>query len=273
MQEHTVFFVSDRTGITAESLGISLISQFEGLHFKPVTLPFVDSTQKALEVTQRINACAATEKTVPIVFSTIVDPAVREIISKTQSHYIDFFQTFIPDLEKTLGVPAQHLVGRMHGTYDTQAYNTRIDAVNFALAFDDGARTTGYDSADIILIGVSRCGKTPTCLYLAMQFGIRAANYPLTEEDLDKPYLPSFLEGHKSKLFGLTIDPLRLASIRAGRKPNSRYADLQQCIHEVKMVETLFQKQQIPFLSATHLSIEELATKILVIAQIERRLR
>jgi regulator of PEP synthase PpsR (kinase-PPPase family) len=273
MQERTVFFVSDRTGITAETLGISLISQFEGIHFKPITLPFVDSTEKALEVTNRINACAIAEQTTPLVFSTIVDPAIRSVLQNTQGHCVDFFQSFIPDLETTLGVKAHQLVGRVHGTYDKQAYNTRIDAVNFALAFDDGARTTGYDSADIILIGVSRCGKTPTCLYLAMQFGIRAANYPLTEEDLDQPQLPSFLESSKAKLFGLTIDPLRLASIRAGRKPNSRYADLQQCIHEIKAVESLFKKQHIPYLSATHLSIEELATKMLVIAHIDRRLR
>ena len=273
MQERTVFFVSDRTGITAETLGISLISQFEGVHFKPVMLPFVDSTEKALEVTNRINACAAAEQSLPLVFSTIVDPTIRALVSKSQSHYVDFFSTFIPDLEKTLHLKAEHLVGRVHGTRHTQAYNTRIDAVNFALAFDDGARTTGYESADIILIGVSRCGKTPTCLYLAMQFGIRAANYPLTEEDMHQMHLPSFLEGQKEKLFGLTIDPLRLASIRSGRKPNSRYADLQQCIHEVKTVETLFKRLQIPYLSATHLSIEELATKILVIANIERRLR
>jgi regulator of PEP synthase PpsR (kinase-PPPase family) len=186
---------------------------------------------------------------------------------------VDFFQSFLPDLEKTLGVHSQHLVGRMHGIHDKQAYNTRIDAVNFALTFDDGGRTTGYDSADIILIGVSRCGKTPTCLYLAMQFGIRAANYPLTEEDLIHPHLPAVLVNQKSKLFGLTIDPLRLASIRAARKPNSRYADLQQCLYEVKTVETLFKRENIPYLSATHLSIEELATKMLVIAQLDRRLR
>lgn len=273
MQERMVFFVSDRTGITAETLGISLISQFEGVTFKPVTIPFIDSTEKALEVTQRINDCAQKEHAPPIVFSTIVAPDIRQIVSKAEAHYIDFFESFIPGLEKTLERKAQHLVGRVHGTYDMQAYNTRIDAVNFALAFDDGARTTGYESADIILIGVSRCGKTPTCLYLAMQFGIRAANYPLTEEDLENTHLPPFLAAHKSKLFGLTIDPLRLASIRAGRKPNSRYADLQQCIQEVKTVESLFQREQIPYLSATHLSIEELATKMLVIANIERRLR
>lgn len=270
MEERTVFFVSDRTGITAETLGISLISQFDGIHFKHVTLPFVDSTQKAHEATNRINESAQKDQSTPLVFSTIVIPEIRDILINSRSHFVDFFQTFIPDLEKTLGVASKPIVGRTHGAYDVQAYNARIDAVNFALAFDDGIRTSGYEAADIILIGVSRCGKTPTCLYLAMQFGIRAANYPFTEEDLDHAQLPGFLLPYQHKLFGLTIDPLRLAAIRQGRRPDSQYANVEKCLFEIKTINRLFEREKIPYLNATHLSIEELATQIRMIAKLKQ---
>lgn len=268
MAERTVFFVSDRTGITAETLGVSLTSQFDGIDFKHITLPFVDSTEKAVEVTNTINTCAEKEAQSPVVFSTIVDPDIRNILVTAKAHYVDFFQTFIPDLEKAFGQPSKPIVGRTHGTYDIQAYNARIDAVNFALAYDDGIKNNGYEAADIILVGVSRSGKTPTCLYLAMQFGIRAANYPLTEEDLEHGQLPEFLRPHKAKLFGLIIDPIRLAAIRHGRRPDSQYADLQKCVFEIKTVKRLFEREKIPYLNATHLSIEELATQMRVIGQL-----
>jgi regulator of PEP synthase PpsR (kinase-PPPase family) len=267
----TVFFLSDRTGITAETLGLSLLSQFEGIHFTQVTLPFVDSIEKAVEATNRINQSISANEQKPIIFSTILIPEIRDLLQRSDGYYIDFFQTFLPGLEKELKTPASHVLGRSHGV--GHAYNTRIEAVNFSLNYDDGARTSGYDSADVILVGVSRCGKTPTSLYLAMQFGIRAANYPLTEEDIQGITLPKILKPFHKKLFGLTIDPKRLQAIRSSRSPNSRYATLEQCQREVKAVEDLFHHEKIPFLSSTNLSIEELATKLMVISGIERRLR
>jgi regulator of PEP synthase PpsR (kinase-PPPase family) len=148
---------------------------------------------------------------------------------------------------------------------------SRIDAVNFALDNDDGSKIKHYDKADIILVGVSRSGKTPTCLYLALQFGIKAANYPLTEEDLQNFSLPDVLKPHKHKIFGLTIDPERLAAIRNERKANSRYASLAQCYYETEEVEHLYQQEQISFLSTTDLSVEEISTKIMQKAKIKRK--
>ncbi|MBS0290479.1 MAG: kinase/pyrophosphorylase [Proteobacteria bacterium] len=269
--QRTVFFISDRTGITAENLGLSLISQFESINFIQITLPFVDTIEKAIAATQRINDHGQIHNEKPIVFATIVNPDIRKILQNSHACYLDFFHTFIPILEKELNLTSSNVMGLSHGV--NHAYNTRIEAVNFALNYDDGARTSGYDRADVILIGVSRCGKTPTSLYLAMHFGIRAANYPLTEEDLQAITLPKLLRAHKAKLFGLTIDPKRLHTIRSSRSPDSKYATLAQCEREVKIVEGLFQAEKIPFLSSTNLSIEELATKLMDITGIERRLR
>ncbi|WP_075067085.1 posphoenolpyruvate synthetase regulatory kinase/phosphorylase PpsR [Candidatus Berkiella aquae] len=273
MAQRTVFFISDRTGITAETLGLSLISQFEGIPFIHVTLPFVDSAEKARETTQRINQAYQQDGAQPLVFATIVDPEIRSLLEKCDGFYIDFFKTFIPGLENELKMASANVMGRIHGVGDSNVYNTRIEAVNYALNYDDGARTNGYDTADVILVGVSRCGKTPTSLYLAMQFGIRAANYPITEEDLHSTQLPKALRPYQHKLFGLTIDPKRLHAIRSSRRPNSQYAQLAQCENEVKTVEAMFHQENIPYLSSTNLSIEELATKLMVISGIERRLR
>lgn len=272
-KQRTVFFLSDGTGITAETLGLSLITQFEGIHFNQVTLPFIDSIEKAREAVERINQSARDEGEKPLVFATNVIPTFREILNKSNACYLDFFHTFIPVLEKELGVSSANVMGRSHGVKNTNAYNTRIEAVNFALNFDDGARTSHYELADMILVGVSRCGKTPTSLYLAMQYGIRAANYPITEEDLPSFRLPKLLEPHRAKLLGLTIDPVRLHAIRTHRRPNSQYATPEQCRQEVKAVEAIFDRENIPYLSSTNLSIEELATKLMVISGIERKLR
>lgn len=273
MKRRTVIFLSDRTGITAETLGHSLISQFETIQLTHVTLPFIDSIEKAQEATLRFQQAYDADGEKPLVFATVLNPEIRAILEKGQCYFIDFFKTFIPELEKELKIPSSNISGKIHSAENAQAYNTRIESVNFALNYDDGARTSGYDSADVILIGVSRCGKTPTSLYLAMQFGIRAANYPLTDQDLESHTLPKILRPYRSKLFGLTIDPKRLHAIRSHRRPNSQYADEAQCAKEVYAVEAMFQHENIPYLSSTNLSIEELATKMMVITGISRRLR
>lgn len=273
MKQRTAFFLSDRTGITAETLGHSLISQFEHIDFTQITLPFVDSIDKAHEAKDRINKARANDNCRPIAFATIVNPEIRDIIMGADAFFLDFFKTFIPPLERELELTSSNQIGRIHGMKDLDTYNTRIEAVNFALNYDDGAKTHDYDDVDVILIGVSRSGKTPTSLYLAMQFGLRVANYPLAEQDIESEQLPVWLKKYKKKIFGLTIDPVRLQAIRQGRRPNSQYSDLKQCQREVQRVETMFQMENIPFLNATHLSIEELATRLLVITGIERRLR
>jgi regulator of PEP synthase PpsR (kinase-PPPase family) len=260
--KRAVFFVSDRTGITAEAFGHTLLTQFEGVEFETIRCPFVDSGEKATLLVRRINEIAA-QGARPLVFSSLVDPALRELVAASHGVLFDLFEMFIGPLEAELGARTTQAIGRAHGMGVYSAYKTRIDAVNFALVTDDGVTTRRYAEADIILIGVSRSGKTPTCLYLALHYGIRAANYPLTEEDLRAHRLPGSLQPYRSQLFGLTIDPARLQQIRTERRPGSPYATLDVCRQEVKAAEALFQQERIAFLNTSTISIEEISTTIL----------
>jgi [pyruvate, water dikinase]-phosphate phosphotransferase / [pyruvate, water dikinase] kinase len=267
-----IFFVSDGTGITAETLGRSLLTQFKGIEFEFHTFPYVNSLDKAWEVVSKVDDFYQKNKAKPIIFSTIIDHNVIKILYEAKGMLVDFFQKFLDSLEIELGTKSSPEVGLSHGAKNYDNYMLRISAINYALANDDGANTNEYQHADIILIGVSRCGKTPTCLYLALQFGLFAANYPLTEEDLNSSYLPKTLTPYREKLFGLTIDPLRLHQIRQERKANSRYSSIEQCTYELQMVVNLFNQEKIKYLDTTTRSIEELATEILQATKIKRKL-
>ena len=271
--KRTVFFISDGTGITAETLGHSLLAQFESIEFDQVTIPYVNSEAKVAAALSRINKASRDEGMQPVVFSTIISDHVRaELASKANAFCVDIFSSFLKPLETALGAVSSYSVGKSHSIVNNPGYQVRIDSVNFALDNDDGARTRHYDNADVILVGVSRSGKTPTCLYLALQFGIKAANYPLTEDDLDDLNLPRPLREHRQKLFGLSIDPERLTAIRTERKPNSRYASMNQCESEVRGAEALFNRFNIPFTNSTHASIEEISTNVIESAGLKRRL-
>ena len=271
--KRTAFFVSDGTGITAETLGHSMLSQFADIEFSQITLPYVSSDEKAHEAVARINRAAEEDGQAPVVFSTLVNDSPRQIISTCQGLVLDMFSAFLAPMEQELGVRSSHTVGQSHAIRDAEAYRIRIDAVHFALDNDDGARTRHYDQADVILIGASRTGKTPTCLYLALQFGLYAANYPLIEDDFDDLRLPDSLLPHRERLFGLSIDAERLMAIRSERKAGSRYASARQCEMEIRALEALYNKHSIPFLNATDLSIEEISTRILAMTGLQRRLQ
>ncbi|GAB3381276.1 kinase/pyrophosphorylase [Spongiibacter taiwanensis] len=257
------FFISDSTGITAETLGKSILAQFENLNFEHIIVPYVDNLEKAHAAVQRINRAAEERGVTPIIFDTLVNESIREVIATSQGIIVDVLGPFVRQLETALGEKPSSTVGRLkNADYDAN-YKNRIDAVNFALDNDDGARINRYDQAQIILIGVSRSGKTPTCLYLALQSGVFVANYPLTEEDLDDVRLPKALASHRERLFGLTIDPRRLMAIRTERRPDSPYSSLTRCEDEVRQAEALFRRFGIPYLDTTHASVEEIATRIL----------
>ena len=264
MAERTVFFVSDGTGITAETFGNSILAQFP-TRPRHVRRPFIDSVAKALVVVEEINHVAAAEGKRPIVFITLVDDSVRRIVTGPgcRALVLDMFATFVEPLELELGVKSNHRIGRFSDTAQSPEYGSRIEAINFSLAHDDGQSARNLDAADVILVGVSRSGKTPTSLYLAMQHGIKAANYPLIPEDFDRDALPATLVPFKAKCFGLTIDPERLAQVRHERRPGSSYASLSNCRREVTAAESLMRREGIAWLSSTHKSIEELSTTIL----------
>jgi len=273
MHRRTVFFVSDQTGVTAETMGHSLLTQFDGLAFRQVTLPFISSVDKAEEAVRKINATREADGAPPIVFSTLVKGELRSVVKRSEGLFLDFFDAFLRPLEDELGVKSTERAGRAHGIADQLVYSARIEATNFALAADDGGVTSNYDRAEVVLVGVSRSGKTPTCIYMAMQYGVFAANYPFTEEDFDSKQLPVALRAHSAKLFGLTIAPRRLQQIRNERRPGSRYASLAQCEYEVRCAESLFARYRIPQLDTTECSIEEIASRVIDRMGIERRLR
>jgi regulator of PEP synthase PpsR (kinase-PPPase family) len=270
-ERRTAFFISDRTGITAEMLGQSLLTQFEPVEFRRVTIPFVDSVEDAHAALAQINAAAAADGARPIVFSTLVDDDVRRVIEGVDALVLDMFEMFIVPLEAELGLRSSHAIGRSHSSANVKDYTQRIDAINYTLSHDDGVSNRNLEDADIILVGVSRSGKTPTCLYLALQFGLKAANYPLIPEDLENMKLPGALNGHKSRMYGLSIAPERLQQIRAERRPNTKYASLGNCRFEVQAAEALLREAGIPMLDSTTKSIEEIATTILHEAQLVRR--
>lgn len=263
MQQRTVFFISDSTGITAKTLGQSLLSQFEAIEFRKVMLPHIDSEERARAVVEQIRATYMAEGNRPIIFDTVINTRIRDIISASPGFMIDIFATFLSPLERELNSQSSYSVGKSHASTDDSRYRDRINAVHYAMDNDDGSNLGHYDQADIILVGVSRSGKTPTCLYLALNFGVYAANYPFTEEDFEQRRLPEVLGRHRDKLFGLTIDPDRLSAIRNERKPGSRYASPRQCAFEVAEVESLLQRYKIPRVDATHYSIEEIASRIM----------
>lgn len=266
-----MFYVSDRTAITAETIGHSLLAQFEGTpEYREVTIPYVDTPEKATEVIARINQAADADGVAPLVFSTLADPRTRAGIIQSRGLVLDLFHVFIGPMAKALSAAPVIKRTRSHRISNLSSYESRIGAIDYSLQHDDGARVKDYDKADIIMVGVSRSGKTPTCLYLAMQFGIRAANYPITEEDLQLSTLPVPLAPYRERLHGLTIDPKRLASIREERRPGSRYASVEQCRVEVRKVEALFKSFQIPFINSTNTSVEEISTRVVQTRGLER---
>ncbi len=268
--KRSVFFVSDRTGITVEALGRSLLTQFENITFEYFTLPFVDSKEKAEKAVAKINKDSEINGERAIVFASVVEPDIQQQLEEANGVILNFFNAFITPLENELNVQSNINIGKRHGIEDNQGYNHRIDALNFAMSCDDGVGIQNYEHAELIIVGVSRSGKTPTSLYLALHFGIYVANYPMTEEDLGQFKLPDFLKEHQHKLFGLTIDPQRLRSIRQERRPNSRYASIEQCREEISRVEKIFKQENIRYLNTTTRSVEEIATKILNKMRLER---
>lgn len=265
----TVFFVSDGTAITAETFGHSLLTQFSCVDFRQIRLPFVDTQNKARDAVGLIGRAAEADSNKPLVFSTIVDPHIGAVLTDANAHVFDMFATFMEPLEGILGVERSPRVGQAHGMGNSHAYEDRMEATNYALTHDDGI-SKKLGEADVILIGVSRSGKTPTCLYMALHYGVKAANYPLTEEDLEQPRLPAFLRDHRQKLFGLTINPDRLAQIRENRRPGSRYASLKQCRYEVDAADAMLRAEKVPSLSTTDSSVEELASRILLELGLQR---
>ena len=257
-----VFFLSNGTAITAETLGLSLLAQFPNHHFEIRTIPFVDTLEKAHAVSDEIDRSINEANQLPIVICTMGDVDLMKIINQSKAMVIDPFGDILPRLEKVLAAQ-HHEPGESHRTVNPSLYESRIDAIDYAMLHDDGGKTRNYDEADIILVGVSRSGKTPSCLYLALQFGIKAANYPITEEDMEFELLPEPLREFEQHLYGLTTDLNRLVSIRQERRPNSRYSSMEQCRYELRAVEQMYLRHNIKYINTSKMSVEEISARII----------
>ncbi len=268
----SVFFISDGTGITAETLGHSLLSQFQGINFRQVRMPFVTSMDMLQDCLHQIEEAQQVDGARPIVVSTLIEPAMAEKLRTSNALVLNLFETFIGRIETELGTKASHAVGQFHGRADSSDYAARIDAINFTLAHDDGVSNSDLDQAEVILVGVSRSGKTPTSLYLAIQFGLKAANYPLIPEDFECQRLPEVLGHYRHKLFGLSIAPERLAVIRRERRPDSAYASIENCRWEVEQAQKLMKKEGIRWLDSTTKSIEEISAALMQTIKLDRHL-
>ncbi len=266
-----VFFVSNSTGITIETLGRSLLYQFSSTRFESHSLRFIDTLEKAREAVLMINKIATETGARPIILGTLVKPELRDIVAGAQGLYLDIFDTFIAPIEEEIGCQAKLGMGRSHGIVDDEHYSDRIDAVNYSLKTDDGVGAREYSLADVILTGASRTGKTPTSLYLAMHYGLKAANYPIVDEELDSHCLPKALKDYKSKVFGLLVTPERLQNIRTKRRPDSQYSSLSQCQYEIRQTENLFQQENIPYFDVSSMSIEEISSNIMDMLKISSR--
>jgi regulator of PEP synthase PpsR (kinase-PPPase family) len=262
------FYISDGTAITSEVFGHALLSLFP-TQLEHITIPFVETPEQAHEAKEMINQSRCPQDGRAIVFHTFVDSELRDIIASADAMEYDFLGYFSTQIERELGIAAVPTTHRTHSMHE-KTYDNRIDAMNYALANDDGGNMKNMKDADIILVGVSRSGKTPTSLYLALQYGIRAANYPFVEEDMDSLKLPPEIKANKDKVFGLTITPQRLSAIRNERRANSRYASIRQCRIELKEVEMLYKKERIPYLDSTHFSVEEISAKIMAETGLQR---
>ncbi len=257
-----VFFLSNGTAITAETLGTSLLAQFPDHSFQTHTVPFVDTLKKTHAVVDDINRCIGETGHLPIVICTMGDEDLIKIVMQCNALVVDPFGDILPRLEKTLSAQ-HHQPGESHRTVNPSIYESRIDAIDYAMLHDDGGRMQNYDEAEIILVGVSRSGKTPSCLFLALQFGIKAANYPITEEDMDSEKLPEPVRPFKDRLYGLTTDLQRLMNIRQTRRPNSRYASSDQCRFELRAVEDMYLRHGIPYINTSRMSVEEISARII----------
>lgn len=272
MIDRYVFTVSDRTGITAESLGVSLLIHFPSLHFKTVALPFVDTPEKARDAARKINDAADRNGGPPLIFATLAGDEIRNIIAASNGVLFDLFDHFLAPLEKELGVASEHSIGSSHGVLNPNKYTARISALNYTMRTDDGMNSNHYDNAELVVIGVSRTAKTPTSLYLALHYGVSTANFPLLEEDLERARLPDKIIRHRNKLFGLTIDAALLQQIRQARYNKGRYAQLRQCQYEVSQAEALYRRERIPYVDTSARSVEEIATTIMHKVNLNREL-
>lgn len=258
-----VFFLSDSTGISAETMGNALLIQFPNLRFERTLIPFISSVDEARAVVARLNEALDTSPRTPLVFTTAASDEVRLELRRTRCPLIDFFDLHMQQVEAILDTPGERLAARLHGVGDIKRYNSRMQAIEYTIEHDDGQSVRSLDKAEVILVAPSRCGKTPTAMYLALQHGLFVANYPIVEEDLEVTELPRPVRHLRERCFGLMTSPQRLSAVRQERRPGSQYASLEQCTFELRRTEAMFKRHRLPVVDSSTKSVEEISTMIL----------
>ncbi len=256
-----VFFLSDSTGISAETMGNALLIQFPQLLFRRQLIPFITTPEEALRVVALLDA-AAEGPVRPIAFTTAATDEIRRVLHTTKCPMIDFFELHMTRVESILGVEGARVAAQLHGVGDVKRYNARMAAIEYAIEHDDGQSVRAMDLADIVLIAPSRCGKTPTTMYLALQHGLFVANYPLVDEDLESTDLPRPISHLRERCIGMLATPARLSEVRQQRRPNSRYASLEQCTWELRRAQGMYAANRLPVINSTTKSVEEMSTVI-----------
>jgi regulator of PEP synthase PpsR (kinase-PPPase family) len=257
-----VYFLSDSTGISAETMGNALLIQFPDLRFERHVIPFITTVEEARRVVAVLDR-AMDGPVTPLAFSTTAVTEIRDELHRSTCPLIDFFDLHMSRVEAVLGVEGQRVAARLHGVGDIKRYNARMAAVEYAIEHDDGQSLRALDKAEVILLAPSRCGKTPTTMYLALQHGVFVANYPLVPEDLESPDLPRPVRHLRERCFGITTTPSRLTQVRSERRPGSAYASLEQCRYELRRAEALYRGHGIPTIDSSAKSVEEMSTVIL----------
>lgn len=267
----SVFYISDQTGITTEKLGNALLVKFPNLEFHKDSFPFSNTTAKIGQAMLKVRNRYMIDGYKPLILSSMIDPNLRKLLNVDYAVNIDFFEEFIGKLEDALETKADMTAGKVHSIGNEEQYKHRIDAIHYSLENDDGVSCKHYDEADIIIVGVSRVGKTPTSIYLAVNYGIKVANYPFAEADLHTDHLPKSLVPYHHKLFGLSIEADRLHRIRSNRMPGSKYAERSTCQQEISVAEHIMHNCGIPFLNTSHKSIEEISVAIMQIVKLTKQ--
>ncbi|WP_028582415.1 pyruvate, water dikinase regulatory protein [Desulfogranum japonicum] len=258
MQMKNVYYISGSTAILAEDMGRALLAQFSGFRFKEEKIPFIHTVAEAEEALNRILDQCKEEK--PLLFCTIMDQHTRDVFNHPDVLFFDIFLETLEKVETSLGVCALREPG--YSRHFTMSKMTkRVDAIHYSLEHDDGTKPKDYDIADLILVGVSRTGKTPVSIYLATHMELKAANFPLTADHLGKHELPKEIVKNKSRAIGLTASPRYLHEIREKRYHGSTYASLDTCTRELQQARQLYRRYDLKTLNVEGRSIEELAVQ------------
>ena len=267
-EKYNVYLVSDSTGETLDRIFLSLKSQFENFEYEKKEFAFVRTEQ---QIDKIIKECNEVESS--LILYTIVETKLAKYISnQSQKNNVPCFGilgNLILSFSKLLNQKAIHKPSAQHVL--DEDYYKRIEAIQFTMSHDDGKRVDDINSADVILLGVSRTSKTPTAIYLANK-GFKTSNIPLVNENS----IPQILKDRPkiSCIVGLSTEPERLVDIRKNRmsslkeNENKSYTDLEKIKKEVNDAKGTFRKYGWPTIDVTRKSVEETAASVIKIYEI-----